>query len=62
MLELKQKLEVDLQKMLIEKRSKLFDLRINLNEGQIKSTSDIKKSRKDIARILTILKSKYGKK
>ena len=56
--ELKQKPEEDLKKMLIENESKLFDLRINLNEGQVKNTSEIGKSKKDIARILTILKSK----
>lgn len=56
--ELKQKQEGDLKKMLVENRSKLFDLRINLNEGQIKNTSEIGKLKKEIARILTILKAK----
>ncbi|MEK7627370.1 MAG: 50S ribosomal protein L29 [Patescibacteria group bacterium] len=58
MAELKQKQDEDLEKMLVENRRKLFDLRINLNEGKVKNTSDIGKSKKDIARILTVLKSK----
>lgn len=56
--ELKQKPEGDLKKMLVEKRGKLFDLRVNLNEGQVKNTSEIGKTKKDVARILTILNSK----
>lgn len=56
--ELKQKPEEDLKKGLIENRSKIFDLKINLKQGQVKNTSEIRKLKKDIARILTILKSK----
>lgn len=56
--ELKQKPEEDLKKILVENRSKIFDLKINLKQGQVKNTSEIRKLKKDIARILTILKSK----
>lgn len=55
--ELKQKKIGDLKKMLTENKGKIFDLRVNLNEGRVKNTSDIGKLKKDIARILTILKS-----
>jgi large subunit ribosomal protein L29 len=48
----------ELQKMLLEKREKLRNLRFDLNAGKIKNFSEIKKTKKDIAQILTLINQK----
>lgn len=55
--ELKQKSDKELRNLLLEYHNKLFNLKINLDQGQVKNSSDILKTRRDIARILTILNS-----
>ena len=39
-------------------REKLFRLRMKLFTGQLEKTSDIKATRRDIARVMTILRSR----
>lgn len=56
--EIREKTEAELQKLLQEKREKLRELRFTLATGKIKSPAEIKKTKKDIARILTILNEK----
>lgn len=56
-----EKPEEELQKLLEEKREKLRQLRFSLAGGKIKNISEIRKTRKEIARILTLLNSKYQK-
>lgn len=53
--ELRKKSEKELKKMLLEKRERLRSLSFDLAQGRLKDTSQIKKTEKDIARILTIL-------
>lgn len=47
--------DAELQKEVKELKVELFKLRFQLATGQLEATSDIKKTRKDIARRLTIL-------
>ncbi|HZX50351.1 MAG TPA: 50S ribosomal protein L29 [Candidatus Paceibacterota bacterium] len=52
------KTEADLQKILEEKRAKLRQLRFDLPGGKVKNVREIRSTRKDIARILTLAKQK----
>lgn len=54
--ELRQKSKSNLEKLLKEKREHLRDLRLGLASGKIKNVREIKEVKKDIARILTLLK------
>ena len=54
--ELQQKSKSELQKTLSDNREKLRQLRFDLSAGKIKNVREIRKIKKDIARILTILK------
>ncbi|MBZ9572823.1 50S ribosomal protein L29 [Patescibacteria group bacterium] len=48
----------ELQRILQEKREKLREFRFNLAAGKIKNVREIRETKKDIARILTLLKQK----
>lgn len=48
----------ELQRILQEKREKLREFRFNLAAGKVKNVREIRETKKDIARILTILKQK----
>lgn len=54
--ELRKKSETELKKILQQKRGRLRTLRFDLASGKIKNVREIKETKKDIARILTILK------
>lgn len=54
--ELRQKSKDKLQKILRDKREKLRDICFNLASGKIKNVRKIRELKKDIARILTILR------
>lgn len=54
--ELKQKSQKELQKLLQDKREKLRELRFALASGKVKNVREIRQIKKDIARILTIMK------
>jgi large subunit ribosomal protein L29 len=56
--ELKDKLKGTLQKLCQEKKEKLRRLRFESSQGRIKDITEINKTKKDIARILTILNQK----
>lgn len=56
--ELRKKAKEELEKMLIEKRKRLLQLRFDLKAGKVKNIREIRETKKDIARILTILKEK----
>lgn len=58
--ELRQKDKVELEKLLRESREKLRTLRFALQLKQSKNVREIRKTKKLIARILTILKEKYA--
>jgi len=54
--ELRNLTKEELQKKLKEARQELFNLRFQLATGQLKNYKRIKQVKKDIARILTVLK------
>lgn len=64
--ELKNKPVEELEKLLRDDRQKLNDLRFNLAAGKVKDVTELRVIKKNIARILTLLKlneieQKYGK-
>lgn len=54
--ELRQKSKTELQKLLKDYREKLRELHFDLAAARLKNVREIRKIRKDIARILTLLK------
>ena len=52
------KSEKELKKMLLEKRERLRNFSFDLAQGKLRDTSQIKKTKRDIARLLTILKKR----
>ena len=55
--ELRQKPKNELQNVLQEQREKLRLLSFDLSSGKVKNVREIRKTRKNIARTLTILKN-----
>lgn len=55
--ELRQRSENELSRMLQENRERLRSLRFDLISGKVKNVREIRKIKKDTARILTILKN-----
>lgn len=55
--ELRQKSKIELEKLLAEHRERLRQLRFDLVSGKVKNVREIRKIKKEIARILTILNS-----
>ncbi|TCK05125.1 50S ribosomal protein L29 [Phorcysia thermohydrogeniphila] len=56
--ELRQKSTEELQKMVVELKEKLLKLRFKNAYGQLENPMEIRKTRKQIARILTILRER----
>ncbi len=54
--ELRQKSKTELQKMLQDSRERLRQLRFNLAAGKVKNVREVRKIKKEIARILTLLR------
>jgi len=59
--ELRIRPEKELKETLLGFRDKLRELRFNLAGGKVKNIREIRQTKRDVARILTILKE-YGKK
>lgn len=57
-IELRQKSKEDLFSMLDGERHRAEELRIELHERKVKNVRELGKIRKDIARILTLIKEK----
>lgn len=55
---LRKKPKLELQRMLSDFQEKLRKLRFDLASGKVKNIREIRRLRKDIARILTILREK----
>lgn len=55
--ELKTKGKDELQKMLEDDREKLRQLRFDLSAGKVKNVREIRKIKKEVAQILTLLKT-----
>ena len=53
--ELRQKSKPELQKILSDDQEKLRQLRFDLAAGKVKNVREVRKIKKDIARILTLL-------
>ncbi|MBL7022164.1 50S ribosomal protein L29 [Patescibacteria group bacterium] len=51
----------DLHKMLATKREQVRDMRFSVSNKQLKNIRDIRKARKEIAQVLTVLKEKLTK-
>lgn len=56
--EARKKTEKELQNLLAEHRKRLVELRFHAVQGKIKNVSEIKKVKRIIARIETVLKEK----
>ena len=56
--EIKSKSEKELKELLVEKRERIRDLRFLLSQGKVKNIREIRKMKKDIAKILTIKNQK----
>ena len=56
--ELRQKSEKELTKLLNESQDKLRDMRFKVAQRQLKKVSDVSVIKKDVSKILTILKEK----
>jgi large subunit ribosomal protein L29 len=56
--EIKEKNDAELRAMLASAKDKLRDLRFRLSGAQIKNVRELSSVRKDIARILTVLKER----
>lgn len=54
--EFRQQSKIELNKILKDNREKLRELRFNLVSGKVKNVRQIRQIKKDIARILTLLK------
>jgi large subunit ribosomal protein L29 len=53
--EFKSKPQKELSQILLEKRERLRILRFDLASGKVKNVREVRQTRKDIARILTLL-------
>ena len=53
--ELRKKDKKELEKAVLELRKKLSDLRFKFSSGKLKNVKEINQSKKEIARILTVL-------
>jgi len=60
--ELRQKTDKELKQILFDLREKLRELRFNLVQGKVKNIKEVHQTKKDIARILTILEERQLKK
>lgn len=60
--ELRVKSEAELQKLLQERRGELRQLRFKVVRKEAKDTSEVRKIKRDIARILSILHEEGNKK
>ncbi len=58
MLKLRDLTEVELSRKLTDLKSEIFNLRFQLSTGQLRNPMRIGEVRRDIARILTVLKEK----
>lgn len=59
--ELQEKNIEELKKLLAEKRENTRKIRFDIATRQVKNTKELNNNKKDIARILTIIRKKDGK-
>ncbi len=58
-LELREKTNKELYELLIKRKEHLRSLRFDLLSGKVKNIREIRKTKKEIARILTVMNLKY---
>ena len=58
--DLKWKTDKELTSLLIQERENLRKMRFQITAGQLTNTSQVKKTKRIIARILTLLKEKHA--
>jgi len=58
LIELKQKSKQELQRIFDDDRKKLGQLRFGLSAGKVKNVKEVHNLKKEIARILTLIKEK----
>lgn len=58
--ELNQNKKEELQKILQDKRENLRQLKFDLASGKVKNVRSVREMKKDIARILTVLRQKHA--
>ena len=58
--ELREKEGADLTALLLELRRKQFNMRMQAGSGQPPRPTDVRETRRDIARIKTVIKQKTG--
>ncbi|MEZ5902704.1 MAG: 50S ribosomal protein L29 [Alphaproteobacteria bacterium] len=59
--DLKGKTADELKKLLLEKRKEQFNLRFQLSGGQLENTAQMRKLRRDIARVKTFINQQQSK-
>lgn len=59
--ELRKKSEIELLKLLQDKKAQVVNLKINLASGNVNNVKEMRQNKKDIARIYTILKEEDNK-
>ncbi len=59
--EIRQKSNQELQKLLKEKKSRAVELRMHIHSGNVRNVKEFQQTKKDIARIYTILKNRSEK-
>ncbi|OGZ61579.1 MAG: 50S ribosomal protein L29 [Candidatus Spechtbacteria bacterium RIFCSPLOWO2_02_FULL_38_8] len=59
--ELRQKSKEELLKLLQDKKSKAVQFKIGIDSGNVKNVRELRETRKDIARINTLLKENSSK-
>ncbi|MDX1535205.1 MAG: 50S ribosomal protein L29 [Candidatus Spechtbacterales bacterium] len=58
--ELRKKSETELLKLLQDKRSQVVNFKINISSGNVTNVREIRQTKKDIARIQTVLNARDG--
>ena len=59
--ELRRKPNKELKQILVSLRDKLRELRFNLTGGKVKNIREIRQTKRDIAKILTLLNEQHEK-
>ena len=60
-LKLREKAEEELYELLAKRKERLRSLRFDLLSGKVKNIREIRKIKKEIARILTVLRQGFGR-
>jgi len=59
--EIREKTDAELAKLASELEGELFNLRFRLGAGQLKQTANIRKTRRELARVNTIVRERAAK-